>query len=255
MQPVVLHHGLFGRGNVAMGPFKLRAFRGIDQAIIAAGHPLIVTTVHPTSSVQHRASQLKNSILSNLADLRLTGQKVILMAHSMGGLDARYAVAKLGLDQHVSAVVTVTTPHRGSPFANWMLHHLGRIGILRMADRLGFDLSAGPDLTTEGCAAFNESVSDVPGVRYVSVSARRPWSKMPPFALHAHSVISALEGDNDGLVSVQSSTWGEHRGVWEADHWHAINRRYRPEFSRPMGDITPHWMELLRSAVAPQFAL
>ena len=73
---------------------------------------------------------------------------------------------------------------------------------------------------------------------------------MPAFALHAHRVVSAVEGANDGLVSVQSSVWGEHYGTWAADHWHTIGRRYRPEFDAPTGDIAPQWVAVLRSVMA-----
>jgi triacylglycerol lipase len=250
MTPVVLHHGLLGHGNLSLGPLKVRYFKGIDAAIEAAGHPVIVAHVHPTSTVETRAIQLKEMVLGQLAERNLAGQKVIIMAHSMGGLDARYAVARLGMDRHVSAVVTVTTPHRGSPFAGWVVRNLGRVGILRLAKVIGVDLGAGDDLTTEGSAALNEKIPDVPGIKYVSVSASRPWNKMPPFALHAHRVISAAEGENDGLVSVQSSVWGDHRGTWAADHWHTINRRYSIEFGRPTGDIAPHWVSLLKTVAA-----
>ena len=229
---------------------KVRYFKGIDTAIQQAGYPVIVAHVHPTSTVETRAIQLKEMVIRQLAERKLTGRKVVIMGHSMGGLDARYAVSRLGMDEHVSAVVTVTTPHRGSPFAGWVVRNLGRTGILRLARVIGIDLGAGDDLTTDGSAALNERIPDVPGIKYVSISASRPWIKMPLFALHAHRVISAAEGDNDGLVSVQSSAWGEHRGTWAADHWHAINRRYNFEFDRPTGDIAPHWVALLRSVFA-----
>src|SRR3954467_1822949 len=126
MLPVVLHHGLFGTGDLQLGPLKISYFRGIDRAIAARGHPLIVTRVHPSSSIENRARQLKENILRQLRVLGRDDEKIILIGHSLGGLDARYAVAKLGLASHVAAVVTVTTPHRGSPFADWVVENLGR---------------------------------------------------------------------------------------------------------------------------------
>ncbi len=170
MLPVVLHHGLFGRGDRQIGPVKVSYFKGIDRAITQLGHPLIVPTVHPTSSIAMRAGQLKEVIIHRMQQLGRSGQKVILMAHSMGGLDARYAVSKLGLDRHVAAIVTITTPHRGSPFADWVLKNLGwRLRGIHLAKFLGLDLRAGLDLTTERCARFNERVPNVPGIHYLSV--------------------------------------------------------------------------------------
>jgi triacylglycerol lipase len=246
MLPVVLHHGLFGHGDLRIGSLKVSYFRGIDRAITQQGHPLIVTSVHPTSSIANRAAQLKEMVISRMQDLGRSGQKVILMAHSMGGLDARYAVTRLGLDRHVAAIVTITTPHRGSPFADWVLENLGRrLRGIQLVRYLGLDLRAGIDLTTAHCARFNERVPNVPGVKYYSVSAARPWTMIPPFALHSHRIVLNAEGDNDGLVSVKSSTWGEHHGVWKADHWHTINRRWMPKFKDSTGDISPLWVELL----------
>ena len=48
--------------------------------------------------------------------------RVVIIAHSMGGLDARYMISRLGMDDRVTALVTITTPHRGSPYADWCLH-------------------------------------------------------------------------------------------------------------------------------------
>jgi triacylglycerol lipase len=247
MIPVVLHHGLFGTGDVRIGPITLRYFHGIDRAIRERGHPVIVTRVHPSSSVANRARQLKETLLRQLDIIGRTSDRVILVGHSMGGLDARYAVAKLGLADRVAAIVSVTTPHRGSPYANWVMRNLGeRLGGIKLVKALKLDLLAIADLTTNSCTSFNDAIPDVPGIKYFSVSCARPWQRVPPFALHSHRVISQAEGDNDGLVSVRSSVWGEHLGVWPADHWHSVNRRWLPEMTQPVtGDITPYWLRML----------
>jgi triacylglycerol lipase len=212
--PVVLHHGLFGVGEMKIGPLKLSYFRGIDQAIAGQGHPLIITRVHPSSSIEKRARQLKENLLRQLTAIGRPRDKVILIGHSMGGLDARYAVARLGLAERVAAVVTVTCPYRGSPFADWVVKHLGlRLGGINLIRFLGVDLRAILDLTTSRCAVFNEQVKDVPGIPYFSVSAAQQSDRLPIFAVRSHRLVQAAEGENDGLVSVRSSTWGKHLGV------------------------------------------
>jgi triacylglycerol lipase len=246
MTPIVLHHGLLGFGDVKVGPIKLSYFAGIDRAITERGHPLIVSRVHPTGSIERRARELKEIILRQLKVLDRDNGKVVIIAHSMGGLDARYMISKLGMDDRVAALVTITTPHRGSPYADWCLRNLGqRLGGLQLMNLIGLDVRAVSDLTTASCAAFNEEVLDAPGVRYFSVSAARPWHRVPPFAVHAHKVITDAEGPNDSLVSVKSSTWGEHLGVWPADHWHTINHRMVVELKDRTGDITPYYVKVL----------
>src|SRR5205085_11719732 len=93
----------------------------------------------------------------------------------MGGLDARYAVAKLGLDGQVLSVTTVGTPHRGSPVADWVASRFGRV-MAPVLRGLGIPSDALDDLRTDRCARFNEDVADAPGVRYQSVAGvvRRP---------------------------------------------------------------------------------
>lgn len=246
MMPIVLHHGLLGFGDLAVGPVKIKYFRGIDRAIRERGHDVIVTRVHPTGSIERRARQLKETILQNLKLLGKDREKVVIVGHSMGGLDARFMVHALGMADQVAAIFTVTTPHRGSPYADWCVRNLGdKLGGLRLVKLLGIDMRAVSDLTTANCRQFNEQITNVEGVQYFSVSAARERHRVPPFAMHSHKVITDAEGDNDGLVSVQSSTWGEHLGVWQADHFHCVNHRFTVEIKQKTGDITPYYLQAL----------
>jgi triacylglycerol lipase len=251
MVPIVMHHGLMGFGEIAVGPLRVSYFGRIGRAIADRGHPMIVSGVHPTAGITTRARQLKETILRQLDILgRPKDERVIVIAHSMGGLDARYMISKLGMEERVAALLTVTSPHRGSPYADWCVKNLGRIGTFRLLSGLGLDVQAANDLTTWNCKKFNKQVPDSPKVMYFSVSAARPWRLVPPFALHAYKVVYDAEGDNDSLVSVKSSTWGTHLGVWPADHWHTLNKRFVVEIKDPTGDITPYYLEALDKVLA-----
>jgi triacylglycerol lipase len=244
--PIVLHHGLFGVVNFQVGRIRLSYFSGIDRAFTELGHPVILSRVHPTGSIETRARQLKAIILRQMRLQNLEGQKVLIFAHSMGGLDARYMISRLGMADRVRALITLCTPHRGSPYADWSLRHLGqRLGGLQLMNFLGLDVQGISDLTTESMRRFNEQVPDAPGVKYYSISAARPWHRVPAFALHSYKIIYDAEGDNDSLVSVQSAQWGRHLGTWPADHWHVINKRMVIEIRQPTGDITPYYLRTL----------
>jgi triacylglycerol lipase len=244
MIPIVLHHGFMGFGDVAVGPVKVAYFRGIDRALAKRGHPIIVSRVHPTGSIELRARQLKDHILRELKEHEL--ERILIVAHSMGGLDARYMISKLDMADRVAGLLTITTPHRGSPYADWCLEHLGRrMGGLLLMKKLGLDVQAISDLTTASCRKFNRAIKNAAGVQYFSVSAARPWHRVPAFALHSHRIIAAAEGENDSLVSVKSSTWGEHLGIWPADHFHSINHRFVMEIKKPTGNIVPLWMKAI----------
>jgi triacylglycerol lipase len=250
--PVILHHGLFGYDSVGVGRFRWAYFQGVDKALRKAGHPIVVTKVHPCGGVPRRAAELKAAIESSLAEMNGAGRrKILIVAHSMGGLDARYMINDLGMADRVAALLTVTSPHRGSPYADWCVRHLGkRLGGFELMDLLGLDVTGIRDLTTESCARFNERTPDVPGVAYFSVSAAREWPKVAPFVLHSHRVIAEAEGENDGMVSVKSSTWGTHLCTWRADHFHTINKRYVLEVRNRTGNIAPYYVKAVNEVLA-----
>jgi triacylglycerol lipase len=195
---------------------------------------------------------LKKSIEAGMAEMNASGQgKMIIVAHSMGGLDARYMIHKLGMENHVAALLTITTPHRGSPYADWCVRHIGkRLGGFELMEKLGLDVTGIGDLTTAACAKFNECITDVPGVAYFSISAAREWRKVAPFVLHSHKVVAEVEGENDGIVSVKSSTWGTHLGIWRADHFHTINKRYVLELRNRTGNIAPYYVKAVGQVAA-----
>lgn len=252
MTSVVLHHGLLG-GGMGVGRLRWRSFRGVDRAIGKCGYCVFVSAVHPTAGIEKRAGQLHRFLLSLRP--RIDRQPVILIAHSLGGLDARYMLSRYDLAGQVAALVTISTPHRGTPYADWCMTHLGRrLRGVQLVRQLGLDLGALPDLTTERCARFNEQIRDVPGVRYYSVSAARPRGDMPVFALFPHGIIYRAEGPNDGLVSVRSAQWGTHLATWRADHWQTVNRQYSWRKRHRPANIIQNYLSLL-DAVAQEAGL
>src|SRR4051794_19725180 len=189
MTPIVLQHGLFGFGEIEIGKLKFSYFNKIDRALEKLGHPVIVSRVHPTGPIEMRAEQLKKTIVEEL-DRRAIKERVIILAHSMGGLDARYMIAELGMAQRVAGLVTLSTPHRGSPYADWCLLNLGRrLKGLQLMKLLGIDVRAVSDLTTDACRKFNRKIKNHPQVLYYSVSAARPWHLIPAFMIHSHKLI------------------------------------------------------------------
>jgi triacylglycerol lipase len=226
------------------------AFVNIARHLTGLGHAVMVTTVHPTASIALRAAALKHAINEQLAALNQRGRKVIILAHSMGGLDARHMIARLGMEQSVTALVTISTPHRGSPYADYLLRHLNRFKALQLFHALGLDASAAIDLTTGACAEFNERTPDVPGVKYFSVSAARPMRQLSPLLYASWKIIDAVEGDNDGMVSVKSAAWANHLGTWPADHFHLLNHRFVLEVKQRTGDIRPYYAKLLKELSA-----
>ena len=46
--------------------------------------------------------------------------KVNIIAHSKGGLDSKYMITNLGMEDKVASLTTLCTPHKGSIIASWI---------------------------------------------------------------------------------------------------------------------------------------
>jgi triacylglycerol lipase len=212
--PVVLVHGLFGFDRIA----RFHYFRGIAGHLKSLGCDAHAVRLPAAKSVPDRAQVLVDAIAA------LPHARIDLIAHSLGGLDARYALAKLGLASRVRSLVTIGTPHRGTPLAD--LATDGPLALARKAiAAIGIPLVAIDWLSTAALERFNRDVPDVPGVRYACVVGgihdRPPAVPIAvPFAY-----LRRVAGPNDGLVPVSSQFWGETLAEIEADHFQQIGWR------------------------------
>jgi triacylglycerol lipase len=235
--PVVLVHGLFGFSKLqVMGVTLADYFPGIPEYYSAAGNRVLVPHLSATRGVSNRAEELKQFI-----DKESPGEPVHLMAHSMGGLDARYMISCLGMAERVLTLTTLGTPHRGSSFADWGIRRLERV-VKPILELFDFPYQAFYDLTTQKCQEFNESVPDAPGVRYFSVAGQHPNNGWKARMTLLHQFVRRTEGPNDGIVSVSSAKYGESCELWEGDHLHLVNW---PDPAGPNPDRMPDYGRLL----------
>jgi triacylglycerol lipase len=212
--PVVLVHGLFGFDRIGVPGVKLHYFRGLVDHLETLGCHAHAVRLPPAASVPERAQRLADKIAA------LPHDRVDIIAHSLGGLDARYALAHCGLAPRVRSLVTIGTPHLGTPLAN--LATEGPLGLGRKAiAALGIPLAALDWLSPSALEKFNREVVDAPGVRYACVvGGIRDASTPVPLAIApAHAYLRKLAGANDGLVPIASQFWGETLAEIEADHF------------------------------------
>ena len=101
------------------------SFYKVEDALKADGHVVHSAEVSPYKSVPARAEQLARHIGLAQAKCRAKAgcdaSKVHILAHSMGGLDSRYLISKLGYGDRVASLTTISTPHRGSRIADVLL--------------------------------------------------------------------------------------------------------------------------------------
>jgi triacylglycerol lipase len=216
--PIVLVHGLLGFDRLRVCGWTLaHYFPGIPEFLAGAGNRVLLARLSPTGGVADRAAQLKGFL-----DREAPGEPVHVFGHSMGGLDARYMISRLGMAARVLTLTTLGTPHRGSSFADWGLYRFGRV-LKPVLDFLYVPHHAFYDLTTSRCRAFNEAVPDAPGVRYFSVAGRLEGGWCNPRWQLSRPIVTRAEGPNDGIVSVASAAYGESTEVWDGDHLSLVN--------------------------------
>lgn len=233
---VVFVHGFLGCGRLPL--IDVAFFRGADTLMAGVGAPYLMPSLPRGGNVETRAAALARVLEKSGA------RRLVLIGHSMGGLDSRLVAARMDPGRRVKAVVTLGTPHRGSPLAD---HALAGKGALAAYARWRGWRPALANLSQAGAARFNDAVRDRPDVRYLSYAGARPEAETPLWARRFQRLIADRDGDNDGQVSVESARWGEFRGVVRADHWELIGWNLafaRAEAARPF----PH-LQLLKTAV------
>ena len=254
--PIVLAHGLLGFSELRFAPLpKIQYWHGIKDALKAAGATVHTGSVPPSSSIETRATKLSTDISSLYQPNSGSSppEAVNIIAHSMGGLDARYMIAHLPPTSiKIASLTTIATPHEGSSFASALLDRLGKAppytplylpNLYRLIRRTGLSTEAFSQLTSSYMKnEFNPNTPDHPDTRYFSFGAATDEpSPFSPFRL-SWGVINRREGPNDGLVSVKSSRWGEYKGTLVGvSHLDLINWSNRVRWS------VREWMGLKRN--------
>jgi triacylglycerol lipase len=210
---VVLVHGICGFDRLALGPARVDYFRGVGARLDAAGLDPIVARLSPLAGIPERAAQLARLLES------LPHDRVVVVAHSMGGLDARWALCREGVAPRVASLITIGTPHRGTPIADLLTR--GPLGGARASlARFGLASEALDWLTTWRLAELNPALPDVDGVRYASVvAATADRARVHRLLRAPHAYLARIAGPSDGLVPASSQPWGEVLVEAEIDHW------------------------------------
>ena len=189
--PVLLVHGIVGWNRARLGPFFMDYFNGIKGELSRMGIPAMATKQTSFASVHDRAVQVK----AQLEDfLRITGaEKVNIVAHSMGGIDCRYLISRLGVADKVASLTTVSSPHQGAWYADFFMKWVwDKQKVGKIWKRLGVPFQAIPEMTVEFMQTdFNPNTPNAPGVRYFSFSGTQPaYQIVPP--LSSMKIVTSL---------------------------------------------------------------
>lgn len=229
----MLVHGATTHGSeLKIGPFDLGDyFQGIPEFLGQSGTKVKVAQLTTDGSIEERAAVLKNYLET---DPDLKGQMVNVIAHSLGGLDARWMISVLHSMQ-VSSLTTIGTPHYGTPLADWAVGQMDHWGLWYWFFKaIGYDMASRRflrELTTWSMKQFNDRVPDSLDVRYFSVRTKASFNDgtmspllwFPEHWIKGQNNYLDANGD-DGLVPYDSQLWGREVVIsGELDHLAQMN--------------------------------
>lgn len=241
--PIVLMHGMMGTDTYIN---ILEYFYQIPETLRAAGYEVENPAVPGVSTAEVRAAAWQ----AHLDDLQAQGigRRFNLIAHSQGGLDARYLISGLGDPRPVS-LITVATPHRGSQVADLALGLIDDSRVTQslydnvmgeLADLLGLGPAEATEqlisLSTPAMVGWNDRVPNSPNVYYASWSGRSCGALEPACQQQengevvnvllgpSYTLLEMLAGDNDGMVPDSSAQWGVYMGAVPADHMDEVGQ-------------------------------
>lgn len=193
---VVLVHGL------AIARSAAKTFHGVEQHLTDHGHRTARTLVQGDGTIEELADRLWAQLAALDGDL-------VLLCHSMGGLQARTFLLDETRARRIRAIATIGSSHAGTPFARVMAP-------VQKAYR---------PMTPEGRAAWNTRFADEEqrtaarlGIRCISAVARIERRARHLQLEMSRRILERHDGPNDGLVSARSQRWGELAFEIDRDH-------------------------------------
>jgi triacylglycerol lipase len=218
--PIILAHGI-ARFDVLLELLKEKLklpdtelgehfhyFKGIKPYLELHGYKVFHPNQDFSGSVDLRSRQLKQRAEEVLSQ---TGAaKVHIIAHSMGGLDARHMIVDLGMADKVASLTTIGTPHRGTVLADHVLSH-GGVLLMDVLKRVT-NVDGFVDLTITKCEEFNRRAEDSEArneVAYQTYASAEDFRRVFAPLIPSWLFINEHAGQNDGLVPFTSQQWTE----------------------------------------------
>jgi triacylglycerol lipase len=224
--PVVLLHGFGAVASVGRGAlFRAEALHLRQRGVWA-----YAPQTNPYDTLDARVATWAHRLGEVLDE---TGaDRLNLIGFSTGGLDARLLAASPDWRDRIASVLTVATPHRGTPLATYVLERPERLraAVLGVMDTLGRaafaaappnTLEAVAELTPEAVTARLDPDATLPGILCASYAARAGrGTEIPihPALVLTNRILHRRAGQNDGIVPTASAWWGEHLARLDADH-------------------------------------
>lgn len=215
--PILLLHGLNSRDGK---PFF--CFGRIPDTLRSQGARVYLGGQDAWGTIESNALQIKKRIETILATEHCN--KVNIIAHSKGGLEARYLVSALMQQDKIASISTIATPHYGTKTVEkWAAYKdaLRVVGFFFnfysriLGDQSPSFVEAVQVFVPEYMRRFNENYRDSPSVYYQSWGTSMNDSREDRTMRVLRHIFYRLDGENDGLVSPNSARWTNYQGTIE----------------------------------------
>jgi len=237
--PIVMLHGLGGADSFG----DINYYYQVQEYMTPIGYALHFPTVSPFASTEVRGAELEIQ-LDELVEQGM-GRRFNLFGHSQGGIDARYVTSVLERSEMVASIVTIGTPHNGTPIADLFFGAVDEgpvdaywvdLGSAAFASFYGLEgnenslVEAMGALTTQTLEDFNSIAPNIDHVYYASwagiscglLDAECQQSCggeiIEPILAIPYHILEIYDMESDGLVPADSAVWGDYRGEVCADH-------------------------------------
>lgn len=234
--PVLLVHGT---------GFRDRSFYNywgeIPSELEKHGASIFYSNHDAWANIEDAASQITDTLKTVLEKAEC--KKVNIIAHSKGGIDVRYAISKLGLEDKIASVTMISSPNHGSKtldklysiFGDWLFKFLAvfvNLWFKILGDKKPDFFKTTKQFCSSFMEGFNKEITDSPSILYQSFAGKmkNPFSDI--FMCFMNFVMKFCDGENDGLVSLESAKWGNFRGVIEAQKFFGISHAHEVDAYR-----------------------
>ncbi|MCH8485922.1 MAG: hypothetical protein LAT75_03600 [Candidatus Cyclonatronum sp.] len=215
--PVLLCHGFGALGNfVSKGLLHSSCMLLRSHGVLA-----FAPNILPYGRINTRAEAWCEII--DVIKAKTGASKLHVIAHSMGGLDIRYAISRLARHTDILSLTTISTPHQGTSLAKLTLNTPDPIRENVLSIMNWFGNNVYPNIPSDVLGAlrqlspeyvrqeFNPATPNHPEVVYQSVTAACgkgtdiPINKL---LIAFNNYIYEREGLNDGYVPTEGARWG-----------------------------------------------
>lgn len=203
----------------------------IPKELIRNGAKVYYGNQEGWGTTQYNAQDIKNKVFEVLKET--SAKKVNIIAHSKGGLDARYMISKLDMGDYVASLTLMCTPNRGCKFVDYacklpdfIYRAIAKFFNNRyrsFGDKNPDFYTASRQFSTAYSKEFNDDVKDVDKVYYQSYATLVKNMFSDYILTIPYIIVKLCDGKNDGLVTPESAKWGEYKGVIKNKHRRGIS--------------------------------